>query len=152
MNRMNKAENLLLEVDGLPGRTRVLKDWVPERPMPWYRRDLEELNRNPHYQKLSLEGIGLHTKLEDLCWVHGTIPSFPEGVADMLAADPVEIERVLPSVKRWFQVEGDSMQCPRVEKQRTIQDLKRLKCAEAGRKSFESKGNQRLLSRRRRVE
>lgn len=105
-------------------------------PMQEYLWNPSQWQGSRKVQKMNWAERGLYRELMDECYLHGSIPSTSEGIADMLGEDPEVITPLWSRVSRCFDVDPDEpgrLISPFIEEVRIAQDAKRKVRSEMGR-------------------
>lgn len=105
------------------------------RDAPAYQEFAASMMARMSYRQMSLAERGLLYSLRNECWVNRKLPSDPAKLARVLGYEEPEIRSALPGVMEHFELEGDQLVCPELEKYRHYQDVRRQRMSEGGKKS-----------------
>lgn len=109
------------------------------RDAPAYQEFAASMMARMSYRQLSLAERGLLYTLRNECWVNRKLPNDPTTLARVLGYAVDDIRSALPRVMEFFDVQGNDLVCPELEKYRHYQDARRLRMSEGGKKSAEQR-------------
>lgn len=109
------------------------------RDAPAYQEFAASMMARMSFRQMSLAERGLLYTLRNECWVNRRLPSDPSKLARVLGYTEDEVRASLPSVMEFFEVQGEELVCPELEKYRHYQDTRRLRMSEGGKKSAEQR-------------
>lgn len=118
------------------------------RPPPAYQEYASDLLANRHYKQMTLGEKGLFHLLKNECWVNSWLPSNHDKLAKYLGESVDSIKAHLTdSVLYFFEVSGEQLRCPELDRYRCELNLRQQKLSEAaskGGKSTQSKNKAKL--------
>ena len=88
---------------------------MQNRPAPAYQEYAATILSDRTFRFLSLAQRGLYYTLKLECWVNGSIPLENRQIATIAGSSLDEIEKLLPSVLKWFKRTNDGYVCPELE-------------------------------------
>ncbi len=109
------------------------------RDAPAYQEFAASMMARMSYRQLSLAERGLLYTLRNECWVNHKLPSDPAKLARVLGYVEDDIRSTLPGVMEYFEVQGEELVCPELEKYRHYQDARRERMSEGGKKSADKR-------------
>lgn len=109
------------------------------RDAPAYQEFAASMMARMSYRQMSLAERGLLYTLRNECWVNRKLPSDPATLARVLGYAVDDIRSAFPRVMEFFEVQGNELVCPELEKYRHYQDARRLRMSEGGKKSAEQR-------------
>jgi hypothetical protein len=115
----------------------VESDGVPLselEPLPYYKWWWLDWRANRRVQRMSWQARGLYRELLDEQWKKGSIPSDPQGLAEVCGCTVAEMGRYWLEIAPCFKAREDGrLVNSKMENQRTDTDAKRVRLADAGR-------------------
>ena len=105
------------------------------RDAPAYQEFAASMMAKMAYRQMTLAERGLLYTLRNECWVNRQLPSDPAKLARVLGYQVEDVHSALPSVMEFFEVQGEHLTCPELEKYRQYQDARRERMSEGGKKS-----------------
>lgn len=109
------------------------------RDAPAYQEFAASMMARMSYRQMSLAERGLLYTLRNECWVNRKMPSDPAKLARVLGYAADDIRSTLPGVMEFFEVQGEELVCPELEKYRRYQDARRARMSEGGKKSADQR-------------
>jgi uncharacterized protein YdaU (DUF1376 family) len=109
------------------------------RDAPAYQEFAASMMARMSYRQMSLAERGLLYTLRNECWVNRKMPSDPAKLARVLGYVVDDIRSTLPGVMEFFEVQGEELVCPELEKYRHYQDARRERMSEGGKKSADQR-------------
>lgn len=103
-------------------------------PLPYFKWLWRDWRANRKVQRMHYIARGLYRELLDEQWSEGSIPDNVQELADICGCPLSVMELYWPEIEEFFEEsEDDRLINPKLEKQRTDQDTKRVNQARAGR-------------------
>lgn len=109
------------------------------RDAPAYQEFAASMMARMSYRQMTLSERGLLYTLRNECWVNRRLPSDAAKLARVLGYQVEDIHAALPGVMEFFEVHGETLTCPELEKYRHYQDVRRERMSEGGKKSAEKR-------------
>lgn len=109
------------------------------RDAPAYQEFAASMMARMSYRQMSLAERGLLYTLRNECWVNRRLPSDAAKLARVLGYSTEDTQATLPGVMEFFEIQGDTLTCPELEKYRHYQDVRRERMSEGGKKSAEKR-------------
>lgn len=109
------------------------------RDAPAYQEFAASMIARVAYRQMSLAERGLLYTLRNECWVNRDMPSDPSKLARVLGQPADEVIAALPGVMEFFEVRGNVLICPELERYRAYLEARRARMSEGGKKSAEKR-------------
>lgn len=109
------------------------------RDAPAYQEFAASMMAKMAYRQMTLAERGLLYTLRNECWVNRRLPSDPVKLARVLGYQVEDIHSALPGVMEFFEVQGEHLTSPELERYRQYQDARRVRMSEGGKKSADQR-------------
>lgn len=113
------------------------------RAPPSYQEYPAAMLSNFSFRLIPLAARGLLYTMRLECWANRKLPRNPDSLAKVLGVSPAEVAALLPSVMPFFEIDGDFIFCPELEKYRAYLDERRRRQSEGGKRSADAKSGKR---------
>jgi uncharacterized protein YdaU (DUF1376 family) len=100
------------------------------------------------FRVMSFAARGLLYTMRLECWVNLKLPRNPDQLAKVLGTSQADLSAMLPEVMPFFEIDGDFIFSPELQKYRACLDEKHRKQSEGGKRGLAARNGQRKTSAR----